>query len=54
MLLGTLSATLSGNLLTGKGTIRTHEGKFKHPRIFKASSSFKNYLEIQQFYQNKP
>ena len=29
MLLGTLGATLLGNVLTGKGTIRTGEGTIK-------------------------
>ena len=29
MLLGTLGTSLLGNLLTGKGTIRTCKGRFK-------------------------
>ena len=29
MLLGTLAASLLGNLLTGKGTIRTDEGTIR-------------------------
>ena len=34
MLLGTLGACLLGNLLMGKGTIRTREGKIRAVRDF--------------------
>ena len=34
MLLGTLSASLLGNLLTGKGTIRTGEGTVRAGKDF--------------------
>ena len=38
MLLGTLSATLLGNLLTGKGIVRAGYGNNKEKRIVRASS----------------
>ena len=34
MLLGTLGASLSGNLLTGKGTIRASEGIIRAGQVF--------------------
>ena len=34
MLLGTLGASLLGNLLTGKGTIRTSEGALRASENF--------------------
>ena len=34
MLLGTLGASLFGNLLTGKGTIRAGEGKIRAGQDF--------------------
>ena len=34
MLLGTLGASLLGNLLTGKGTIRTGEGTIRAGKDF--------------------
>ena len=40
MLLGTLGASLLGNLLTGKGTIRAGKGQLELARIFNAVSSF--------------
>ena len=42
MLLGTLGASLLGNLLTGQGTIRAGEGAFRacEGTIFNATSSF--------------
>ena len=38
MLLGTLSAVLLGNLLTGKGTVRAGSGNNKGKGIVKAGS----------------
>ena len=38
MLLGTLGATLFGNLLTGKGTIRAGSGNNKGKEIVRAGS----------------
>ena len=40
MLLGTLGASLLGNLLTGKGTIRAEKGQLELARIFNAVSFF--------------
>ena len=42
MLLGTLGASLLGNLLTGQDTIRAGEGTFRacEGTIFNATSSF--------------
>ena len=34
MLLGTLGASLLGNILTGKGTIRTNEGAIRAGQDF--------------------
>ena len=39
MLLETLGASLLRNLLTGKGTITTGEGKLEQMKIFKAAPS---------------
>ena len=47
MLLGILGASLSGNLLTGKGTIRAGEG------LLMPSHLLPNF-EIQKYYQNEP
>ena len=44
MLLGILGASLSGNLLTGKGTIRAGEG------LLMPSHLLPNF-EIQKYYQ---
>ena len=38
MLLGTLGATLLGNLLTGKGILRAGSGNDKRKEIVRASS----------------
>ena len=43
MLLDTLGASLLGNLLIGKGTIRPGEPRLELVRIFYATLSFKNY-----------
>ena len=40
MLLGALGASLLGNLLAGKGTIRAGEGTFRAAQDFNAASSF--------------
>ena len=40
MSLGTLSATLLGSLLAGKGTIRVGDGKLEHAKIFNVASCF--------------
>ena len=48
MLLGTLGASLLGNLLTGKGTVRTGEGTVRAGEVikkksFNAASSFNKF-----------
>ena len=43
MLLGTLGASLLGNLLTDKSTIRAGEGTIRAGRIFNATSSFNKF-----------
>ena len=48
MLLGTLGASLLGNLLTGKGTVRAGEGTMKAgegivKKSFNATSSFNKF-----------
>ena len=59
MLLGTLGASLLGNLWTSKGTIWVGEGTFRggegrqQVRIFNAALFFNNF-EIQKYYQNEP
>ena len=50
MLLGTLDASLFGNLLTGKGTFRAREGKAEFLRLAYPLTN----LEIQKYYQNEP
>ena len=43
ILLGTLGASLSGNLLTGKSTNRASKGKIKAGQDFNATSSLNKY-----------
>ena len=50
MLLGTLGASLLGNLLEGKGTVRAGEGairvseaQLEQVRVFNATPSFKKF-----------
>ena len=43
MLLGTLGASLLGNLLTEKGTIRAGEGIVKKKKSFNSPTSFKKF-----------
>ena len=47
MLLGNLGASLLGNLLTGKGTIRAGEGSVKEVRFFNAASSFDKFSKTK-------
>ena len=44
MLLGTLGASLLGNILTGKGTIKAVERTIRAGQDFNATSSFKKIL----------
>ena len=63
MLLGTLGASLLGNLLTGgkgmmrtgegKGIVRAGEGSKKNPKFTIKISSIKN-IEISEYYANEP
>ena len=41
--LGTLGSSLLGNLLTGKGTIRSDEGIIRTGEIFNAASCFNKF-----------
>ena len=50
LLLGTLGASLLGNLLTGKGTIRAGDGTIRAGQIFNVASCFKKFL----YHQNEP
>ena len=43
MLLGTLGASLSGNLLTGKSINRASKGKIKSGQEFNATSTLNKY-----------
>ena len=62
MLLGTLGASLLGNMLAGKGVIRAGEGTVRVGYRSKGSSSKKYFIpphpltnfEIQMYYQNEP
>ena len=47
MLLGFLGASLLGNLLTGKGTIRAGEGTITAAQDFNAISSFNKFWNIK-------
>ena len=57
MLLGTLRASLSGNLLTGKGTVRTGEGivragyDFSVKRKALISPHHLTNFEIKEYYE---
>ena len=59
MLLGTLRASLSGNLLTGKGTVRTGEGTvragydFSVKRKALISPHHLTNFEIKEYYENE-
>ena len=52
MLLGTLSASLLGNLLTGKGTIAAGEGTIRAGQNLQCCLILTNF-EIQKYYQNE-
>ena len=52
MLLGTLRASLLGNLLTGKVTIRASEGTIRTGEIL-PPHPLTNF-EIQKYYENEP
>ena len=64
MLLGTLGASLLGNLLRGKGTVRAGSGNKKGKGIVRASTGKKmefllqshplTNFEIQKCYKNEP
>ena len=54
MLLGTLGASLLGNLLTGKGTIRVGEGTIEAGQDFFMPPHLFINFEIQKYYQNEP
>ena len=43
MLLATLGASLLGNLLTGKGTIRAGQETIRAGQVFNAASSFNKF-----------
>ena len=49
MLLGTLSASLLRNLLTGKGTIRAYEGTIRVALNFWCPPQPLNIFEIQKY-----
>ena len=53
MLLGTLGASLLGNLLTGKGTITMGEGRIKAGQYIMPPHPL-TYFEIQKYYQREP
>ena len=53
MLLGTLDASLLGNLLTGKGTIRAGEGTVRAGQDFLIPLYPLANFEIQKYYQNE-
>ena len=58
MLLGTLGASLLGNLLTGKGTVRDGEGTIRAgERILRKALIPPHPLtnfEIRKYYENEP
>ena len=64
MLLGTLGASLLGNVLAGKGNVRAGSGNKKGKGIVRASTGKKlgflmpchplTNFEIQRYYQNEP
>ena len=47
MLLGTLGASLLGNLLTGKNTITAVKDKLEKARIFNTASSVKKFINTK-------
>ena len=51
MLLGTLGASLLGNLLTGKDTIIAGKAKIRAGPFLMQSYP---YVEMQKYYQNEP
>ena len=53
MLLGTLAASLLGQVLNGKGVIKTGEGTRRVSGFFILLHSLTNF-EIQEYYQNEP
>ena len=53
MLLGTLEASLLGNLLAGKGILRAGSGNYKRKRGFFMSPHPLTNFEIQKYYQTK-
>ena len=54
MLLGTLGASLLGNLLTVKGTIRAGEGAIRAGLQFLMSHHALTNFEMQKYDQNEP
>ena len=54
MLLGTLGASLSGNLLTGKGTNIAGEGTVRAGQDFLMPPHPLTYFETQKYYQKEP
>ena len=53
MLLGTLGASLLGNLLTGKDTIIAGKAKIRAGPFLMQSYPL-TYVEMQKYYQNEP
>ena len=47
MLLGTLGASLLGNLLTGKNTTRAVKDKLEKARIFNTASSVNKFINTK-------
>ena len=54
MLLGALGASLFGNLLTGKGTIRAGGRTVRPGQEFLMPPHLLTNFEMQEYYQNKP
>ena len=58
MLLGTLGASLLGDLLTkrllGKGTVRAGEGFLRAGEGIKKSINASTFFEIQEYYKYEP
>ena len=53
MLLGTLGASLLGNLLTGKGIVRAGQGSKKNLNSLLPFHPLTN-IEISEYYSNEP
>ena len=53
MLLGTLEASLLGNMLIGKVVVRASEGVIRAGQDFNATSFLTNFV-IEKYYQNEP